>query len=140
MSKVPGCKRKLKTTTITEKYKILKEVKKGESSASISKKYGVPKQTLSGWLKEKRKIYSKVQKNKTLGIDTLVDFSMFSQSGEIGIIALKAANLFERVLCESMKQTFISDFFQKKLLFDMAILYRILYVLIFLLIQNVRCV
>ena len=125
MSKVPGCKRKLKTTTITEKYKILKEVKKGESSASISKKYGV---------------YSKVQKNKTLGIDTLVDFSMFSQSGEIGIIALKAANLFERVLCESMKQTFISDFFQKKLLFDMAILYRILYVLIFLLIQNVRCV
>ena len=111
---------------------MLKEVKKGESSASISKKYGVPKQTLSGWLKEKRKIYSKVQKNKTLGIDTLVDFSMFSQSGEIGIIALKAANLFERMFCESMKQTFISDFFQKKLLFDMAILYRILYVLIFL--------
>ena len=65
MSKVAGCKRKLKTRTITEKYKILKEVEKGESSASISRKYGIPKQTLSGWLKEKTKIYSEVEKNKT---------------------------------------------------------------------------
>ena len=47
-------------------------------------------------------------------IDTLVDFSMFTQNGEIGTIALKAAKLFEKELCESMKQTFISDFFEKK--------------------------
>ena len=46
-------------------YKILKEVEKGESSASISKKYGVPKHALPGWLKGKTKIYSKVKKNKT---------------------------------------------------------------------------
>ena len=65
MSKVAGCKWKLKTRTITEKYKILKNVEKGESSLSISKKYGVPKQTLPGWLKEKTKIYSEVEKNKT---------------------------------------------------------------------------
>ena len=65
MSKVAGCRRKTKTRTITEKHKTLKEVEIRESSASISKKYGVPKQTLSGWLKEKRKIYSKVEKNKT---------------------------------------------------------------------------
>ena len=56
---------------------------------------------------------------------------MFTQSGEIGTIALKATKLFEE-LYESMKKTFISDFFEKKLLFDMANLYRILYVLIFL--------
>ena len=43
-------------------------------------------------------------------IDTLVDFT---QSGEIGTIALKAAKLFEKELCESMKQTFISDFLEK---------------------------
>ena len=61
MSKVAGCKRKLKTRTITEKYKI---VEKGESSASISKNYGVPKQTLSGWLKEKTKLYSQVDKKQ----------------------------------------------------------------------------
>ena len=65
MSKVAGWKRKLKTRTITEKCKILKEIEKGETSASISKKYGVPKQTLSGWLKEKTKICSEVEKNKT---------------------------------------------------------------------------
>ena len=47
-------------------------------------------------------------------IDALVDFSMFSGSGKTGIIALKAAKLFEKDLCESMKQTFISDFFEKK--------------------------
>ena len=47
-------------------------------------------------------------------IDTLVDFSMFTQSGKIGTIALKAAKLFEKKLCESMKQTFISNFFEKK--------------------------
>ena len=64
MSKVAGCKRKLKARTITEKYKTLKEVDKGESSASISKKYDIAKQTLSGWLKEKTKIYSEVEKNQ----------------------------------------------------------------------------
>ena len=46
-------------------------------------------------------------------IDTLVDFSMFTQSGEIGTIALKAAKLFEKELRESIKKTFISDFFEK---------------------------
>ena len=65
MSKLPGCKRKLKSRTITEKHKILKEVEKGESSASISKKYGVTKQTFSGWSKEKTKNYLEVEKNKT---------------------------------------------------------------------------
>ena len=58
-------KRKLSSRTLTEKYKILKELDKGEPSVSISKKYGVPKQTLSGWSKEKNKIYSEVEKNKT---------------------------------------------------------------------------
>ena len=47
-------------------------------------------------------------------IDTLVYFSMFTQSGEIGTTALKAVKLFEKELCESTKQTFISDFFKKK--------------------------
>ena len=42
-------------------------------------------------------------------VDTIVDFSMFTESGEIGKTALKAAKLFEKELCESMEQTFISD-------------------------------
>ena len=65
-------------------------------------------------------------------IDTLADFSMFTQRKEIETIALKAAKLFEKELCQSMKQTFISDFLEKKRIFDTAILYSILYVLIFL--------
>ena len=64
MSKVAGCKRKLKTITISEKYKTLKEVEKGESSAFISKKYGVPKLTLSRWLKKKKNLEQN-EKNKT---------------------------------------------------------------------------
>ena len=47
-------------------------------------------------------------------IDTLVNFWKFNQSSEIGTIALKATKLFEKELCESMKQTFISVFFEKK--------------------------
>ena len=38
---------------------------------------------------------------------------MFTQSGEIGTLALKTAKLFEKELCESMKQTFISLFREK---------------------------
>ena len=43
--------RKLKTKTVLEKYKILKEIEKGETCASIVRKYGIAKQTLSNWLK-----------------------------------------------------------------------------------------
>ena len=75
MSKVAGCKRKLKARTITEKYKILKEFEKEGSSTSISKKYDIRKQTLSGWLKEKTKIYSEVEKNKFLQKESGCDSS-----------------------------------------------------------------
>ena len=46
-------------------------------------------------------------------IDTLLNFSMFTESGEIGTMAMKASNLFEKELCKSMRQTSISDFFRK---------------------------
>ena len=58
MSKVAGCKRKLKTRTITEKHKILQEVEKGESSASISKKYGGRSKAKIVWMVKRQ--------NKTL--------------------------------------------------------------------------
>ena len=37
-------------------------------------------------------------------IDTHVNFSMFTESSEIGTIAMKASTLFEKELCKSMKQ------------------------------------
>ena len=47
-------------------------------------------------------------------IDTLLNFSMFTNSNEIGMIAMKASTLFEIELCESMKQTSNFGLFQKK--------------------------
>ena len=38
--------RKLKTKTVLEKYKIMKEIEKGETCASIVRKHGIPKQTI----------------------------------------------------------------------------------------------
>ena len=58
-----GNKRKLNSKSITEKYKILKEVDKGNSCASVATKYSIPKQTLSNWLKKKQKIYEAVDSN-----------------------------------------------------------------------------
>ena len=60
-----GQKRKLASKTITEKYKILKEIDKGNSCAFVAKNYYIPKQTLSNWLKKKKQIYESVDSNST---------------------------------------------------------------------------
>ena len=60
-----GQKRKLASKTITEKYKILKEIDKGNSFAFVAKKYNIPKQMLSNWLKKKKQIYESVDSNST---------------------------------------------------------------------------
>ena len=65
MASLTGEKRKIQSRTIVEKYKILKEIEKGESCAAVSCKHSIPKQTLSGWMKEKSKIYDAVEKNAT---------------------------------------------------------------------------
>ena len=54
MSYVPAHKRKIPSKSIIEKYKILKEVDKGSSSASEVTKYIIPKQTLSNWIKKRK--------------------------------------------------------------------------------------
>ena len=52
---------------LTEKYKIhFKEIDKGETCAAISRTNGIAKRTLSGWIKEKSKIYDEVEKNRTI--------------------------------------------------------------------------
>ena len=49
-------------------------------------------------------------------IDTLVDFSMFTETGKIRTIAVKALNLFEKELYGSMKQTLILNLSNKKIM------------------------
>ena len=53
--------RKLLSRTIKEKYKTPKEIDKGETYAAISREHGITKLTMSGWIKEKSKIYEEVR-------------------------------------------------------------------------------
>ena len=54
---------------------------------------------------------------------------MFIESGEIGTMTMKASNLFEKDLCESMRQTSISDFFKKKINFLYTIIAYVIYLI-----------
>ena len=57
--------KKITSKSIIEKYKILKEVDKGSSCASVAAKYSTPKQTLSNWIKKKKQIYESVDSNSS---------------------------------------------------------------------------
>ena len=59
-------KRKLNTKSIKERYAALKEVEEGSSKSQVAIKYGIPKNTLSTWIKSKEKIFEamKTQGNK----------------------------------------------------------------------------
>ena len=62
------CRCKEKTEyKIKEKYAALKEVEDGSSKSQVAMKYGVPKNTLSTWIKNKERIFEsmKTQGNKT---------------------------------------------------------------------------
>ena len=60
-------KRKLNTKSIKERYAALKEVEEGSSKSQVAMKYGIPKNTLSTWIKNKEKIFEsmKTQGNKS---------------------------------------------------------------------------
>ena len=58
-------KRKLNSTPITKKYVILKEIDKGKSLTSVAHKHGMSKQTVSNWVKQKKKIYEAVDSNSS---------------------------------------------------------------------------
>ena len=51
MASVQAAKRKLQSKSLVEKYQALKEIEEGYSCISITKKYGVAKNTISHWLK-----------------------------------------------------------------------------------------
>ena len=55
-------KRKLNTKSIKDKYNALKEVEAGKLKLKVAAKYGIPKNTLSTWLKNKNKIFESTKK------------------------------------------------------------------------------
>ena len=55
-------KRKLNTKSIKDKCNTLKEVEDGKTKCQVNAKYGMPKNTLSTWLKNKDKIFEATKK------------------------------------------------------------------------------
>ena len=53
---------KLNTKSIKDKYSTLKEVEDGKTKSQVAAKYGIPKNTLSTWLKNKDKIFEAIKK------------------------------------------------------------------------------
>ena len=109
MASLTGEKRKIQSRTNVEKYKILKEIEKGESCAAVSCKHSIPKQTLSGWMKEKSKIYDAVEKinHQSINHQLFKHGSPFSKAGLQGAMHLNATstkkqrmgNGYEDILC-----------------------------------------
>ena len=54
--------RKLNTKSIKDKYNALKEAEDGKRKSQVAAKYGIPKNTLSTWLKNKDKIFEATKK------------------------------------------------------------------------------
>ena len=55
-------KRKLNTKSIKENHNTLKEVEDGKTKLQVAAKYGIPKNTLSTWLKNKDKVFEATTK------------------------------------------------------------------------------
>ena len=55
-------KRKFNTTSIIDKYNALKEVEDGKIRSQVAAKYGIPKNTLSTWLKNNDEIFEATKK------------------------------------------------------------------------------
>ena len=55
-------KRKLNTKSIKYKYNVLKEVEDGKTRSQVPAKYGIPKDILYTWLKNKDKIFEVIKK------------------------------------------------------------------------------
>ena len=56
MSTLARTEHKLKLSTLIQKCKVISEIDKGLSNKAATEKYGVPKNTISTWTKNKSKI------------------------------------------------------------------------------------
>ena len=56
-------KRKLAVKTLAEKCQTLRDLENGISNKDVAEKYGVPKNTVSTWLKNKEKLFTALEKS-----------------------------------------------------------------------------
>ena len=86
-------KRNLSVKTLAEKCQALRDLENGISNKNVAEKYGVPKKTVSTWLKNKEKLFTALEKfsNKRKkvreinypDIDNVVFKWLLSQRGKI---------------------------------------------------------
>ena len=112
-------KRKLNTKSIKDKYSALKEVEDGKTKSQVAAKYGIPKNTLSTWLKNKDKIFEATKKGSNSkrqrlrqGTFANLDQAMFKwllvvRSRDVAVSALvfktKAIEFAEKMNVENFK-------------------------------------
>ena len=112
-------KHKLNTKSIKDKYNALKEVEDGKTKSQVAAEYGIPKNTLSTWLKNKDKIFEATKKGSNSkrqqlrqGTFANLDQAMFKwllvvQSRDLAASALvfktKATEFAEKMNVENFK-------------------------------------
>ena len=58
-------KRKLKNTKLIQKCQIIRQIEKGMTSKEASEKFGVPKNTISTWMKNKNKLFEGLEQSSS---------------------------------------------------------------------------
>ena len=58
-------KRKLNNVSLIQKCQKIREIEKGMSNKEAAEKYGIPKNTISTWMKNKHKILQSLEEQKT---------------------------------------------------------------------------
>ena len=58
-------KRKLKNTKLIQKCQIIRQIEKGVTNKEASEKFGVPKNTISTWMKNKDKLFEGLEQSSS---------------------------------------------------------------------------
>ena len=58
-----SCKTKLNNTKLVEKCQIIRHIEKGMTNKEASEKFGVPKSTISTWIKNKSKLLKNLEQS-----------------------------------------------------------------------------
>ena len=56
-------KRKMKNTKLIQKWQIIRQIEKGMTNKEASEKFGVPKNTMSTWMKNKDKLFEGLEQS-----------------------------------------------------------------------------
>ena len=64
-TKMSSVKRKLTNKTLVQKCEIIRHIEKGMTNKEASERFGVPKNTISTWIKNKEKLLAALQETSS---------------------------------------------------------------------------